>query len=74
MTIREMQAADKPYLTPAEVAGVMECDPQAIRLAARDNPAQLGFPVIRVGKRTKIPRIPFLRYMGYMGDKEEVQA
>ena len=63
MTVSEIQAANKPYLTP--VAEVLECDPQAIRLAARDNPGQLGFPVVRVGKRTKIPRIPFLRFLGY---------
>ena len=55
MTIKEIQAADRPYLTPGDVAGVLECDPHAIRLAARDNPEQLGFP-----------RIPFLRFMGYM--------
>jgi hypothetical protein len=66
MTIKEIQAADRPYLTPDDVAGVLECDPHAIRLAARDNPEQLGFPVMRVGRRTKIPRIPFLRFMGYM--------
>nr|DAQ52686.1 MAG TPA: excisionase [Caudoviricetes sp.] len=65
MTVSEIQAANKPYLTPVEVAEVLECDPQAIRLAARDNPGQLGFPVVRVGKRTKIPRIPFLRFLGY---------
>ena len=65
MTVSEIQAANKPYLTPVEVAEVLVCDPQAIRLAARDNPGQLGFPVVRVGKRTKIPRIPFLRFLGY---------
>lgn len=65
MTVSEIQASNKPYLTPVEVAEVLECDPQAIRLAARDNPGQLGFPVVRVGKRTKIPRIPFLRFLGY---------
>lgn len=65
MTVSEIRAANKPYLTPVEVAEVLECDPQAIRLAARDNPGQLGFPVVRVGKRTKIPRIPFLRFLGY---------
>lgn len=65
MTVSEIQAANKPYLTPVEVAEVLECDPQAIRLAARDNPGQLGFPVIRVGNRTKIPRIPFSRFLGY---------
>lgn len=55
---------DKLYLTPAEVADLLNCDPQAIRDAARHNPEQLGFPTMRVGNRTKIPRMPFLRWLG----------
>lgn len=65
MTIEEIRALDKEFLTPVEAAGVLGCDPHMIRVAARDNPKVLGFPVIRVGTRTKIPRIPFLKTMGY---------
>nr|DAW04567.1 MAG TPA: hypothetical protein [Bacteriophage sp.] len=43
---------------------MLNCDPQAIRDAARHNPEQLGFPTMRVGNRTKIPRMPFLRWLG----------
>lgn len=69
MTMAEIRAMDKPFLTPAEAAGVLGCDPHLIRVAARDNPKMLGFPVVRVGSRTKIPRIPFLQVMG--GTQEE---
>lgn len=68
MTISEIRATDKLLLTPVEVAPVLRCDPQCIRMMARSTPEQLGFPVICVGRRTKIPRIPFLRALGY---KEE---
>lgn len=59
MTINDVRKSDKLYLTPAEVAELLNCDPQAIRDAARHNPEQLGFPTMRVGNRTKIPRMPF---------------
>lgn len=64
MTVQEMKQSEKMFLTAAEVAVVMGCDPQAIRIMARTKPERLGFPVTIVGKRTRIPRVPFLRYIG----------
>lgn len=58
--IRGMSAAT---LTPADVAPVLGCDPNTIRQQAREDPGALGFPVVLVGSRTKIPREPFLRYV-----------
>lgn len=63
-TLEMIVASDLAVLTPAQVAGVLGCDPHWIRVASRDNPALLQFPVQRVGNRVKIPRIPFLRFMG----------
>lgn len=65
MTIKEMMHSTKPWLTPAEVAEVLVCDPHSIRVMAATKPEQLGFPIIRIGRETKIPRIPFLRHLGY---------
>lgn len=64
MTIQEIQRSDRPFLLPVDVAEVLQCDPQCIRILARTDRDQLGFPVCVVGKRTKIPRIPFLKFMG----------
>lgn len=64
MTMDEIRASDKAFLTPCDIAPVLGCDPHAIRIVARDCPEELGFPVVRVRTRTKIPRIPFLRFMG----------
>ena len=63
MTLDEIRACDKPTLTPAEIADVLNCDAQDIRIQARMAPERLGFPVIVVKTRTKIPRVPFLRFM-----------
>ena len=63
MTLKDMMKSDRPFLTPAEVAPVLECAPHAIRLAARSAPEGLGFPVICIGSRVKIPRLPFVEFM-----------
>lgn len=64
MTIDEIQRSDKIWLTPGDIAPVVGSDPQQIRLTAREFPERLGFPVTIIGKYTRIPRIPFLRYLG----------
>ena len=58
------QKADREFFTPQEVSFVLGSDPQTIRLCARQRPDLLGFPVVLIGNRVKIPRIPFLRCMG----------
>ena len=65
MTLEEIRSSPKLFLTPADIAEVLGSDPQTIRIVARDHPARLGFPITRVGKMTKIPRLPFLAYLGY---------
>ena len=64
MTLDEIRASEKTFLTPADVAGVLAADAQSIRLQAREFPEALGFPVICVRNRVKIPRKPFLRFLG----------
>ena len=63
MTLEELKKLDKAVITPCQAAGVIGCDPQFIRTAARQHPEWLGFPVIVYGSRTKIPRLPFIRYI-----------
>lgn len=62
MTIEEIVASTKELLTPADIAPILRCNPQAIRITARRNPEWLGFPVVCVGNRVKIPRGPFLAH------------
>ena len=58
------QRVDTEFFTPQDVSFVLKTDPQTIRTCARQRPDLLGFPVILIGNRVKIPRIPFLRCMG----------
>ena len=64
MTIKEIAALETEVLTPNQVAPVLGVNPQSIRIQAVENPERLGFPVIVIGSRVKIPKWPFLEYMG----------
>ena len=64
MTLDEIRNSTKEVLTPADIADVLNADPQDIRVQARTAPEKLGFPVIIIKSRTKIPRVPFLRFLG----------
>ena len=66
MTLDEILVSNEVYLKPNEVAEILQCDPQCIRVQAQRDPAKLGFPVIVQGSRVRIPRIPFLRFIGVL--------
>ena len=63
-TLEELASSDKIFFTAEEISGVVGSDAQAIRVMARQRPELLGFDVVIIGNRVKIPRIPFLRSMG----------
>lgn len=63
-TIKDLKAMDKPFFTPDDIAGVLGTTAHAIRCTARQHPELIGFEFTFCGNRMKIPRIPFLRFMG----------
>lgn len=63
MTLQEIESSSKDILTACEVAEVLSCDPQLVRCVAKHEPKSLGFPVIVMRNRVKIPRLPFLEFM-----------
>lgn len=64
MTLAEIKASDKIVLLAKDIAPVIGSDEQTIRMSARLG--LLGFPCFFAGNRLKIPRVPFLRYLGEM--------
>lgn len=64
MTLEEIKASPSVWLTPAEIAPVLECDPNVIRRQAQDDPSKLGFAVTVLCSRVKIPRKRFLEFLG----------
>lgn len=69
LSLSEIAQMESKTLTPEDVAAALNCTPHAVRLMASTPEGRngLGFPVIRIGSHTKIPRAPFLRYMGWEG-------
>ena len=64
MTLAEIKQSPALWLTAAQIAQILECNPDAIRQQAQADPTKLGFPVVVLGTRVKIPRRPFLAFFG----------
>ena len=64
MTIEEIKSSNKAFLTPSDVCEVMGCNPQTIRVTARQRPDLIGYEFTFSGNRMKIPRISFLQFLG----------
>lgn len=64
MTLDEIRELDRDYLVPSEIASILGADAQDVRLQAKIAPEKLGFSVCVIGSRIKIPKVPFLRFMG----------
>ena len=65
MTLPELRASPKAFLTPAEIAPVLGCTPYSINLQAKADPSALGFAVCVTGTRVRTPRLAFLRWLTY---------
>lgn len=73
-TLEEVEALPNEVLTCANVAGVLEANPNTIHVTAVQRPELLGFPVIVLGSRVKIPKRPFLRFMRGEPEPEQENA
>ena len=62
-TLAEIEALDCEILTCAQVAPLLHANPDTIRGQAMERPELLGFPVICAGRRVKIPKRAFIRFM-----------
>ncbi|MBR3240254.1 MAG: hypothetical protein IKF99_17665 [Oscillospiraceae bacterium] len=63
MTMEQIRASDKDVLTCADVAPVLKANGYTLHLQAMECPERLGFPVVVAGRRVKIPRLAFIRFM-----------
>ena len=63
MTLDEIKNSKEHFLSPNDVADVIGCAPQKIRVQARTCPELIGFPVSVIGTRVRIPRRPFIQWV-----------
>ena len=73
LTLADIAKMDKEFLVPAQVSQILRCAPYHINLMSKTEKGRqsLGFPVMRVKSRVKIPRRAFLEYMGWKEAAEE---
>jgi hypothetical protein len=63
MSLEELRNYPRDWLTCEQVAPVLGTKRANLHDQAVTDPAALGFPVIVVKSRVKIPRLPFIRFM-----------
>lgn len=63
MTIEEIIQSDLIFLRATDVAPILRCDAQQLRNEAHRVPCKLGFDVVVIGRRIRIPREAFLKYL-----------
>ena len=56
-------ALDKEMLVPTDIAKYLGCSPYSINVATEDGRNPFPLPVIRMGRRVRIPKQPFLQAM-----------
>lgn len=74
LTLQEIEAIPKTMLVPTDVAGYLGCEPYSINCQARLDPSALGFPVIVMGSRVRIPKDGFIRFCRGLRPEEEAGA
>jgi len=63
MTLAELESLPKEVLTPADIAPILGCAPYSINVATQNGNNPFPFPIIRMGRRVRIPKMPFIKAM-----------
>lgn len=67
MTLSQLESMPREYLTPADIAPIFGVDPQDIRYRIWEDKKKkrnsFQFPVEIFGKRIKIPKAAFIKFM-----------
>jgi hypothetical protein len=64
MTLDKIASSKKDMLSCGDVADVVGIGTYNLHRYIMEYPERIGFPVMITGNRIRIPRIPFLRFMG----------
>lgn len=67
---------DRDFLTPDQVSQVLGWNANDFRVKAHLKPELIPFPVYTTGEKgrhVKVPRIPFLEYMGVIKDTSNIE-
>lgn len=63
MTLEQIEALPTEVLTCQQIAPLLGANPATIHGQATERPELLGFPVIVAGRRVRIPKAAFIKFM-----------
>lgn len=58
-----IEALPKEMLVPTDICKFLGCSAYTINVATEGGKNPFPFPVIRIGRRVRIPKIPFIKAM-----------
>lgn len=61
--LERIEALPKDMLVPTDICKYLGCASYSINVATRDGKNPFPFPVIRMGNRVRIPKMPFIKAM-----------
>lgn len=61
--LARIEALPKDILVPTDVCKYLGCSAYTINVATENGNNPFPFPVIRMGRRVRIPKIPFIKAM-----------
>jgi hypothetical protein len=62
-TLAELRNSTKEFLTPTDIAPLLGCNPYTINVQAKQDKSKLGFPVVIMGSRVRIPRLGLIAFI-----------
>lgn len=63
MTLAEVKAVPRTYLTMSDIGSLVGIRPDTLLFQARQDPSRLGFPVCVAGDTVRIPKGAFLDWL-----------
>ena len=63
LTLEQIENLEKNMLIPTDIAGYLGADTYAFTIQAKQDSSKLPFPVMIIGNRVKIPKVPFVKVM-----------
>lgn len=62
MTLDDVERIPKDFLTVTDIAPFLHSSPNDLRVQAWERPDMLGFPIVIVRRRIKIPKALFVQH------------
>ena len=64
MTLEELKEKRPLFVNANDLKDILEIDPANLRSQAQSDPQKIGFPIMVIGTRVKVPVKPFLKFLG----------